>query len=445
MAIAPYFRLIWLVGLLLSGDINTSLAQVRFPYSFCVVQSEENPKYYTKVNGALEAGCQVIQINRGIYNESFTLTEGRRVLGINPEEVTLTGTITLENNTTLQGITLNHGGVMVALDADVVISNVNITNSPGNGIETTGLGNLHLNASKITHALKKGIYIRWGKNIFIDDTVIESNTEEGIDIHGKTSGYIINSKIVSNGESGAEIVVSETNLVFSNNVFQNNHSHHVAFQYYAYIPQLGNIEMIDNSFDTIPKKSSITCKKSSGGNIENATEYWRKSIVLEGYYQFPEKEFIDEKCDGLSYKIVDRSIFDQKKISSLKASKMISFNEKDQQRRSIESDVKSRIQELLSVTVGLEKEWELLEKQLHNKPRWQKWIFGYSHLEKNQIRDQKKKFIELRLRTEELLQKTYAPDSRQQTTELYQTLSEHLSKIQKTSDDINKYTGWWPQ
>ncbi len=313
--------------------IPTNIVWAKSFASSCTVDPapHSSPYYFTSVNSALEANCQAIRVNEGVYDESFTLTEGKTLNGVSPDKITFTGIVTLENSTTLQGVTIDRGGIITTLDADTVINNVSVTNSPGNGIETTGLGNLHLTASKIIHSAKKGLYLRWGKTIFIDDVLIQSNIEEGIDIHGNTAGYIINSKLDNNGESGAEIIVADARILLSNNTFYKNTAHDIAFQYYPYIPEQGNIKLIQNFFQPSPdlhqKSTNITCKRSSGGKLNNDAGYWENSLFIFSNTE-PYQPFISKDCSNVTVNNISKQEIDNLYKIALENFTPVSIQEK---------------------------------------------------------------------------------------------------------------------
>lgn len=436
-------KLLVISGLFFS--IPTDIVWAESSSLSCTIEPipHSSPYYFTSVKSALEANCQAIRVNGGTYNESFTLTEGRILSGVNPNKVTFTGIVTLENNTTIQGITIDRGGIIVTLDADTVINNVSVTNSLENGIETTGLGNLHLTASKIIHSAKKGLYLRWGKTIFIDDVLVQSNTEEGIDIHGNTTGYIINSKLENNGESGAEIIVADARILLSNNSFHKNAAHDIAFQYYPYIPEQGNIRLIQNFLQPSPdlgqKSTNITCKKSSGGKLKDNADYWEKSLSIfsniESYQQL-----ISKDCSNVLVNNIDRQEADKLYRMALEKFTTISIQEKKGQRELIEEKTISELQSISKEIELIFGEWQSI-KESSGKPSFKRWLFGYSDSEQDMVKKLKKRSEGARLQTEALLQKTYNPQSRQDVVNFYQILSSKITTAEEMLDIMRQETG----
>lgn len=385
-----------------------------------------SPQSFASITMALAEGCRSLTVLPGEYPESFILGEGVQLVGTDRETTRILGTVILSDQTTLQSITIVRGGVRVELDADAWLDQVKITGSALNGIETTGFGLLRLTDSTIEHSAKKGLSIGWGKTLAINNSVIQSNAEEGLDIHGHVSGSVTHSTLASNGESGAEIVVAETNLVLEENIFQKNEAHGIAFQYYAYEPKRGYISVKNNTFSD-SKKTAITCKNPSGGEREK--EYWQNSIFVTAVASQSDADMI-KNCTGVAVRETQEATSSPEDSTSRERVLAVLPKEKREQRQRLEEEARQKLERLILSVDAAQEARESSKQLLEQKPRWKRWLFGYTKTEIKALEEQKQLFTVVRLETEALMQRSYAPDIRPRIIELYTAAVTHLESIQ---------------
>lgn len=237
--------------------------------------SDDKP--YQDIEKALNKDCQNITVAKGTYNDDITIPVGTSITGKSRDEVTITGSITMKDDSVLSGVTVSgKDGVAVGEDAEIEIKNVTITGADI-GVETvSGSGKVTMRDTKINDG-KKGMYLQSGNTVKITSCEIYDNDEEGIDIRSNVDGTISGNTISSNGESGIEVILGKADLLITDNKIKKNGASGVATQYYKGSGKSGAVKIKSNTI-TDNSDFGINCKTPSGGNP--GAEFWGQTLNM---------------------------------------------------------------------------------------------------------------------------------------------------------------------
>ncbi|MBT3356462.1 right-handed parallel beta-helix repeat-containing protein [bacterium] len=247
--------------------------------------SEDEP--FREIEDAIEeankeSGSQEVYIEDGEYDGGFTIGKSIKLFGKDSDDVEISGTIYMNDDSSIENITVKGGrrGVSVAADADVEIEECVIRDFEKIGVDIApGSGKLVIINSEIKNGSGKGVYVQRGNKIeFIGNEIVE-NDEEGFDLRSKIKGVIKNNNIYKNGESGIEIIVGEANVIISGNTIKDNKASGIAAQFYEDMDEEGDINVTGNKI-TGNSSFGVNCKKTQGGTTKES--YWRDSIELKG-------------------------------------------------------------------------------------------------------------------------------------------------------------------
>lgn len=276
---------------------------------------------YKKISKALEENCGVITVEEGTYDETINLKKGVELIGVSQGKVILTGKVTMNDDSNVEKITLDSGGIDVVKNADVDISNVKIKNAII-GINTISGGKITVSKSIIT-SNGKGIYVQKGGSVKIIGCKIYDNKGEGLDIRADVSGSIGENEIYNNKESGIEIILGKAELAIYNNEIKKNSSSGIAAQFYSDFDNVGKVNIKNN---TISGNSSygIDCRAPSGGS-DKPKGYWSDSMKLSANKISGNKQ----RDFASSCKFDDEKIGDATKTKEEKEAELLALKEKE--------------------------------------------------------------------------------------------------------------------
>ena len=151
---------------------------------------------------ALQPGNILIKSSSISYNTNYGIS-----IEDNPRELSTTIRIV---DTELTGNRRNE-----ILNSDnVILSNVNITNTLSTGLNMTGCNDITLNNVIITNALSTGLHLKWSKDITLNNVTITNASSTGLTLK-KSVVTIYNSLILRNntGINGGGIVLSSFSVM----------------------------------------------------------------------------------------------------------------------------------------------------------------------------------------------------------------------------------------
>ena len=214
----------------------------------------------------LRAGKKTIRFS-GKESGDIRIRKGVRVIGSGPSKAVINGDIEMENDSSLENVTVNGNLIPITIHkgASVTLENVTVRGGSDAGIvvERGEGGTLTIKDSRIIKN-RKGMYVLPGKKIVLSGNEFHDNKEEGADLRYAISGSITGNSFTENGESGIELIVGGANLTISGNTFSGNKASGIALQTYAGSGKTGKISIIGN---TMSQNSSygMDCKSPSGG------------------------------------------------------------------------------------------------------------------------------------------------------------------------------------
>lgn len=363
---------------------------------------KKNP--YNSISQAIERKCGTINVENGVYAESFVLDKNMKLEGTNKDLVIIKGTVAMDDGSNMRGVTVDHvGGIKVLEGASVYIDAIKVINGQI-GIETTkGGGELVVTDSLIT-LNKKGIYLQKEKQVIISGCKIYDNYEEGVDIRAGVSGDITNNEIYDNGESGIEIILGNSTLNIANNTIQYNHAHGIAPQYYTDFQEFGDINIENNTIRT-NEKYGINCKSPSGGR-DKPKGYWEQSMTL--LYNIiadnAEKDFasackFDEEMIAQATKTEqekesERAILNEKKKNEsltidedARLAKLESEYQRLEEKKQIQKKLRSDVDELHIALQDLSQKANLTMTQVNQRKKYVTFFIGPNYKALNVIAD----------------------------------------------------------
>ena len=242
--------------------------------------SKEKP--FTNISDAINADDSdaKIFIKKGTYGENIVIGKGIDLYGENRSKVLLSGKIEMEDNSSINDLTITDvaTAVLVGHDASAQINSCTIKKFGKIGVEVlSGNGKIAIKNSSIYGGQGKGIYIELGRKIEISGNDIYGNKEEGIDVRAKVNGVIKNNNIHDNGESGIEIIIGSSDVLISGNDIKKNGASGIASQFYQETKKIGAISINANTIAK-NKKYGLDCALPSGGKPDSS--YWGDSINL---------------------------------------------------------------------------------------------------------------------------------------------------------------------
>ena len=227
----------------------------------------------------LKSGKKTIRFS-GKESGDFRIRKGVRVVGSSPSKAVINGDIEMENDSSLENVTVNGKIVPITIHkgASVTLENVTVRGGTDAGIvvERGEGGTLHIKDSEIIKN-RKGMYVLPGKKIVLSGNEIRDNDEEGVDLRYAISGSITGNSFTDNGESGLELIVGGANLMISGNTFSGNKASGIALQTYSGSGKTGKISITGN---TMSGNSSygMDCKSPSGGG---KFRYFAESVTAK--------------------------------------------------------------------------------------------------------------------------------------------------------------------
>lgn len=295
--------------------------------------SEDEP--FEEIEDAIEeaeeeGGGQEIYIKKGTYSGDFTIEKSIKLIGEDKDEVVISGTISMKNDSELKNLTIKGGtpAVLVLEDAEVEIEDCVIRDFGKIGIQVVpGDGKLTLEDSEIKDGDGKGIYLERGNRIKAIENEIVDNDEEGIDIRSNATGTISGNYIHDNNESGIELLVSDADLMISGNTIKDNNASAISIQFYEKYKEYGDISMEKNKMSD-NENYGLDCKNTLGGTPPGL--YWSKSVKMSGNtISGNEKGSINKFCSIEEEKVDDEK--SSKEVSSVIEDDKQSENEKAKQ------------------------------------------------------------------------------------------------------------------
>lgn len=219
-----------------------------------------------------------IYVKPGTYSAAFTLPKGTTLVGSDAKDVSITGLVTLSNDTTVSKISISGaGGLLVLKNASVTLERIRIKGVVGTGLKSeAGKARIILRDSLI-EGNRKGAYLQAGTTFEASGLEVVKNREEGIDIRENVDGSITKSSFHDNEESGLEIVLGSAKFSISGNTFTSNGASGVAAQFYDGAKKLGNVSITGNTFTR--NDWGIDCKAPQG-NMDSKF-YFLNSLTVE--------------------------------------------------------------------------------------------------------------------------------------------------------------------
>lgn len=226
-----------------------------------------------------DEGGDSVYVREGEYAESFTIPDDVSVVGEGKGDVTVSGTVRMEDDTELRDLTVTGGGIVALDGADVEIVDVRVEDTYDIGINAEkGKGSVVVRDCVIEHG-RKGLYIQAGRTIRMNGTKVEENEEEGLDIRENVSGVVEGSVFHENGESGIEVILGSAELVIRNNRITDNGSSGIATQYVPVSVKTGDVR-IDGNVLQGNDNYGIDCRIPQGG--PDSGSYFLNSLVVSG-------------------------------------------------------------------------------------------------------------------------------------------------------------------
>ncbi len=269
-------------------------------------------KPYNTITKALNKGCDNVKVKKGKYKEKIELGKGVEVEGSGSDTI-INGKVRMGNKSSLEDIYVASGGIEILKNANASLKNVKVENAHI-GITTVGSGKLTVKNCKIQHN-GKGFYLRYGKDVDLQNNTIINNGEEGVDIRANVDGIISGNVIESNKEGGIEVILGKSELQITNNSIKHNKASGIALQFYKENPEIGDITIKNNKL-VGNGNYGIDCKIPSGGHTQS--QYWSKSVDFG--YNFIKgngKGILSESCKFKDDKI-DRATLTIKEIEEKK-------------------------------------------------------------------------------------------------------------------------------
>jgi len=229
-------------------------------------------KPYKSIARSLDKDCTKIKVRDGKYKESFVLRKGVSLEGEGDDTIVM-GKVKMDDDSSLEDVFVDDGGVEILKNAKVNINNVRIEHSHI-GIVTVGTGKLTVKNCKIKHN-GKGLYLQYGKDVDLQNNIIANNGEEGVDIRANVDGIINGNIIESNKEGGIEVILGKSELKIMNNSIKHNKASGIAVQFYKENSSVGSVTISGNKL-VGNGNYGIDCKIPSGGRP--MVDYWSKSI-----------------------------------------------------------------------------------------------------------------------------------------------------------------------
>lgn len=279
---------LFLGGLFLGMGIVSMIPLSAASYDYYVKEgesgdgSEDDPFGSIKdaVNEVGSSKGKKIFVEKGSYSASLTVPKGTTIVGADAKEVTITGTMTLEDDVELEKLGFSGGGnILVTKNAHVTLEKLRFKSLSGigTGVKTEpGSARVTIRDSVFDTA-KKGMYIQAGSTLVAEKVEIINSHEEGIDIRENVSGSITNSVFRDNKESGVEIILGSANFSIRNSTFSNNGASGIATQYFQGAKKAGNVKIENNTFSK-NDNYGIDCKAPQDG--PDSKFYYLNSLTV---------------------------------------------------------------------------------------------------------------------------------------------------------------------
>ncbi len=261
--------------------------------------SEDDP--FGSIKDAIEevgsSKGKKIYVAKGSYSDSFTVPQGTVLVGADQKEVTITGTLTLEDEVELEKIGFSdHGSILVKKNAHVVLEKLRFKSLEGHGVGIkTEPGNAKVTIrDSVLDAAKKGMYIQAGSTLEAEGIEIINNAEEGIDIRENVNGSISKSVFRDNKESGIEIILGSANFTIRDNTFSGNGASGIATQYFQGAKKIGNVRIEGNTFSK-NDNYGVDCKAPQDG--PDSKFYYLNSLsILNNTFKENNEGDIGKRC-----------------------------------------------------------------------------------------------------------------------------------------------------
>lgn len=228
-------------------------------------------------------GLRSIHILKGEYEEQLTLSDSIKLFGEEKETTIIkmnpTSTLELSGNNILKNLTISGGMAGITVKGATIIEDCVIRDAKKKGVDLTeGNTLVKISNSKISQNGGKGVYVQKGRWIVFNGNTVSANEGEGYDIRQNIFGLISQNDIFGNTESGIEILTSASDVTIKNNAIKNNLASGIANQSYPDMPDLGKINIIENSI-TNNGKYGVYCGAPSGGS--KTKTFFSESIALK--------------------------------------------------------------------------------------------------------------------------------------------------------------------
>lgn len=285
------------------NQLNSVFLSALIGAVFFLVPGTACGKVETNLDKALKSGKKDIVFS-GKESDNIVIKKGVSVTGASIDKATITGTIKMENGSSLANVNVAARGNVITIlpGASVTLINVTVRGGEEAGIYAPGGGGtLTVKNSRITKN-RKGFYILPGKNLNLSGNVVTNNDEEGLDVRAGASGSIVGNHFAENGEGGAEIIAGGTSLRILRNTFSHNQSSGLAIQSYRGSGKAaGSIALEGNAF-VGNGGYGIHCLSPSGGG--GGPAFYRATVrALDNSFRGNREGMIDRECGG----IVNRS------------------------------------------------------------------------------------------------------------------------------------------
>lgn len=175
-----------------------------------------------------------IHVAKGEYKENISLKNGIKIFGEDREKTIIKAkkeklaTVSMKNNSTIDGFTIKNGksGIWVERDAEASIIDCIIKdNDNGVAIEggdTKKSNQVSISKNKIKNNNWSGIYSAGARRISITENEISENRKDGIDLARATSAWISENSIRNNRGSGMKLVLDQSNIWTRKNDIREN-------------------------------------------------------------------------------------------------------------------------------------------------------------------------------------------------------------------------------
>jgi len=209
----------------------------------------------------------------GTFSDEYIIPDGVSLIGRGHARIN--GSVVVSEEASLSHFTVTGAGAGLHLTegSRTTINKMKLIDNVGDGIDAKY--HVHMRAdNSIIKGNEKGVHVRRGSDIVLENSLVAENRQEGVDIRSRTTSIVRENRIINNNHNGMEYVIGGSTASIIDNVSNGNGKSGLTIEYSNLAPELGSLHIENNTIHN-NVDFGVRCVSRTGGT--RTYRYFAKS------------------------------------------------------------------------------------------------------------------------------------------------------------------------